>query len=203
MRATEDHPPFRRDNGRFARSRRRCLAVARGDRCPDSGTSCRGRSDAGDGRCGSRRERRCRAGRTPWFGSRTPKPAERSRDRPPIGGLGWGEYIRPVGFDLRCGDLLVSAGTRLGSGGNRIDRGDRSQPDRGAAATTSQYLSTETSWSSRCEPLGRVKFAIRTGSVLLAALQARGVRRHLGGKGADERGSLSNWYGSAWPTATC
>lgn len=101
-----------------------------------------------------------------------------------------GENIRPIGFDLRRGDLLLSAGTRLGPAEIGLVAGIGLSPIAVRRRPRVSILSTGDELVEPGEPLrpGQIRDSNRFS--LLAALQAEGADVVWAGKGADERGAL-------------
>jgi molybdenum cofactor synthesis domain-containing protein len=101
-----------------------------------------------------------------------------------------GENIRPVGFDLRRGDLLLTAGTALGP----AEIGLVASLGFGAIAVRRRprvsVLSTGDELVEPGEPLGPGQIRDSNRFSLLAALQAQGAEVVWSGKGPDERQAL-------------
>jgi molybdenum cofactor synthesis domain-containing protein len=101
-----------------------------------------------------------------------------------------GESIRPVGFDVRRGDLLLSAGTRLGPAELGLVAGLGINPISVRRRPRVSILSTGDELVEPGEPLGPGQIRDSNRFSLLAALQAEGTDVVWAGKGADERGAL-------------
>src|SRR5262249_3501552 len=101
-----------------------------------------------------------------------------------------GENIRPVGFDLRRGGLLLSAGTRLGPAEIGLIAGIGLSPIAVRRRPRVSILSTGDELVEPGEPLGPGQIRDSNRFSLLAALQAEGADVVWAGKGADEREAL-------------
>lgn len=101
-----------------------------------------------------------------------------------------GENIRPVGFDLRRGDLLLRAGTRLGPAEIGLIAGIGLSPVAVRRRPRVSILSTGDELVEPGEPLGPGQIRDSNRFSLTAALQAEGAEVVWSGKGADERDAL-------------
>ena len=101
-----------------------------------------------------------------------------------------GENIRPVGFDLRRGDLLLSAGTRLGPAEIGLVAGLGLNPIAVRRRPRVSILSTGDELVEPGAPLGPGQFRDSNRFSLIAALQAEGADVVWAGKGADDRALL-------------
>jgi gephyrin len=101
-----------------------------------------------------------------------------------------GENIRPIGFDLRRGDLLLSAGTLLGPAEIGLVAGVGISPIAVRRRPRVSVLSTGDELVEPGEPLGPGQIRDSNRFSLLAALQAEGAEVVWSGKGPDERGPL-------------
>lgn len=98
-----------------------------------------------------------------------------------------GENIRPIGFDLRCGDLLLNAGTRLGPAEIGLVAGIGLDPILVRRRPRVSILSTGDELVEPGDPLkpGQIRDSNRFS--LIAALQAEGADVIWAGKGPDDR----------------
>src|SRR5215213_1591025 len=101
-----------------------------------------------------------------------------------------GENIRPVGFDLRRGDLLLSAGTRLGPAEIGLVAGLGLSPIAVRRRPRVSILSTGDELVEPGEPVGPGQIRDSNRFSLIAALQAEGAEVVWAGKGHDERDAL-------------
>jgi molybdenum cofactor synthesis domain-containing protein len=101
-----------------------------------------------------------------------------------------GENIRPVGFDVQRGDLLLHAGTRLGPAEIGLIAGIGLSPIAVRRRPRVSILSTGDELVEPGEPLGPGQIRDSNRFSLLAALQAEGADVVWAGKGADERQAL-------------
>jgi gephyrin len=101
-----------------------------------------------------------------------------------------GENIRPIGFDLRRGDLLLSAGTRLGPAEIGLVAGLGLSPIAVRRRPRVSILSTGDELVEPGEPLGPGQIRDSNRFSLIAALQAEGADVVWAGKGHDARDAL-------------
>ncbi len=102
-----------------------------------------------------------------------------------------GENIRPVGFDLRRGDLLLPAGTVLGPAEIGLVAGLGVDPVQVFRRPRVSVLSTGDELVEPSQPLGPGKIRDSNRFSLMAALSASGADVIWAGKGPDDREALA------------
>src|SRR5262249_16075310 len=103
-----------------------------------------------------------------------------------------GENVRPIGFDLRRGDLLLGAGTRLGPAEIGLVAGLGLNPVPVRLRPRVSILSTGDELVEPGDVVGPGQIRDSNRFSILAAVQAEGAEVVWAGKGPDDRALLES-----------